>query len=165
MGNRANFVLIRDGEAVAHYDQWAALGSTYSFADGPDAAVAAAQSAEPTEELLDWAFAEAGFLLDFDERRAIVFGYPEPLDFDAEELEELGAEAPGEAVIGMDAALQSSPLDFLRYIAPRWQGWMLVWDDRGVDAFAEHLSRRGISSIAIQPKSHPPDRQVTSLQA
>ncbi len=164
MGSRANFVLIRDGEAVAHYDQWAAMGSTYAFAEGPDAAVTVAHSAEPTKELLTWAFAEAGFLLDFDERRAIVFGYPEPIDFDAEELEGLDLKESGGA-IGMDAALQSGPLDFLQYIAPRWQGWMLVWDDRGVDAFAEHLSQRGISSIATEPKSHPPDRQMVSLQA
>lgn len=78
MGHRANFVLIHDAEGAAYHDQWAALGSTYAFAGGPADATAAAEAAEPTTELLDWAFAEAGFLLDFDEYVAIVFGQPEP---------------------------------------------------------------------------------------
>src|SRR4051794_14228279 len=80
MGHRANFVLVRDGKATAYYDQWAALGSTYAFAGGPADATAAAEQAQPTKQLLDWAFAEAGFLVDFDDHVAIVFGYPEQID-------------------------------------------------------------------------------------
>lgn len=165
MGHRANFVLIRDGRASAYYDQWAALGSTYAFADGAGAAVSAAEMCRTTDKLLDWAFAEAGYLLDFDEKQAIVFGYPGDVEF---ELEDLGdapsSDAPG-AGTEINEALEKGPLEFLRLIAPKWPGWLLHWDDRGVDAFAAHLARRGITSPAAQPASHPADRTVASLQA
>jgi hypothetical protein len=162
MGHRANFVLIRDGKAAAYYDQWAALGSTYAFAGGPGEATAAAEQAEPTRELLDWAFAEAGFLLDFDERAAIVFGQPEPMDL--AEFSDLDAQEVS-SVNELDAALERGPGEFLRSIAPRWTGWQLSWDERGVDAFAAHLARRGISSIVTQPRKHPEDCVIESFQA
>ena len=168
MGHRANFVLIRDAKASAYHDQWAALGSTYAFAGGPDEAIAAAEQAEPTDELLDWGFAEAGYLLDFDEKCAIVFGTPEPVDFDGEDLGEFGEEDLSEALSQtseLEAAVLKGPLEFLQFIAGRWPGWLLHWDDRGVDAFSAHLSRRGIHTIATQPDSHPPDRVVVSFQA
>jgi len=162
MGHRANFVLIRDAEAKAYYDQWAALGCTYAFAGGPADAIAAAEQAEPTTELLDWAFAEAGFLLDFDEKVAIVFGQPEPID--PGELADLGVEdlAP---MNELDIALEQGPLEFLKAIAPRWAGWQLFWDDRGVDAFAAHLARRTIASVTTQPKTHPEDCAKESFNA
>jgi hypothetical protein len=162
MGHRANFVLIRNGTAVAYFDQWAALGSTYTFAAGPADAIAAAEASERTSELLDWAFAEAGFLLDFDECMAIVFGWPEPMALD--ELAELGA--PDMAPVNeLDATLERGPLEFLKAIAPRWKGWLLRWDERGVDAFAEHLVRRGVESIIVQPRKHPEHCVIESLQA
>jgi hypothetical protein len=162
MGHRANFVLIRDGRGAAYSDQWAALGSTYAFAGGPADATAATQAAEPTAELLDWAFAEAGYLLDFDERMAIVFGHPEPIDL--EELAEFGGQELG-AANELDAALERGPLEFLKAIAPRWTGWQLRWDERGVDAFAAHLTRRGIGSIITQPTKHPAGCVTETLQA
>lgn len=176
MGHRANFVLIRQGDARAFLDPWAALGSTWAFAAGPGEAVAAAELGAPTAELLDWAFAEAGYLLDFDERLAIVFGYPEIGDFDPAELDGLegpeGMLEPGgidpaerQELAQVEAALEQGPLEFLRAIAPRWQGWLLRWDDRGVDAFADHLARRGITTIATQPPSDRSDRAAVSLQA
>jgi len=162
MGHRANFLLIRDGTAAAYYDQWAALGSTYAFAGGPADASATAEQAQPTKELLDWAFAEAGFLLDFDEHVAIVFGRPEPIDLG--EFPELGAEEAASAH-ALDGALERGPLEFLKCIAPRWTGWQLCWDERGVDAFAAHLARRGISSVITQPRQHPEGSVIESLQA
>src|SRR5687768_5371669 len=122
MGHRANFVLIRDGSAIAFYDQWAALGSTYAFAGGPDDAASITGTAEPTSELLDWAFAEAGFLIDSDEKRAIVFGYPEPLDLDGDDMEDITADLQGDAA-ELDAAINRGPLEFLQFVAPRWRGW------------------------------------------
>lgn len=162
MGHRANFVLIRNGVAWAYHDQWAALGCTYAFAGGPADATSAAEQSEPTTELLDWAFAEAGFLIDFDEQAAIVFGYPEPIDPD--ELSELSAEdaAP---VSDLDLALQHGPLEFLKSIAPRWAGWQLCWDERGVDAFADHLARRAIRSVTAQPRTHPENCAKESFTA
>jgi len=179
MGHRANFVVIRKGDARAFHDPWAALGSTWAFAGGPGEATAAAELGSPTTELLDWAFAEAGYLLDFDERLAIVFGYPEMGDFDPADLEGLeGIEGPEgmmdpgqidpserQQMAQVEAALEQGPLEFLRAIAPRWEGWLLRWDDRGVDAFADHLARRGITTIATQPPSDRQSRAIASFQA
>jgi hypothetical protein len=162
MGHRANFVVIRDGKGAAYYDQWAALGSTYAFAGGPADATAAAEAAEPTTELLDWAFAEAGFLLDFDECVAIVFGQPEPIDLD--EFAEFGAQELA-AVNDLETALERGALEFLKAIAPQWTGWHLIWDERGVDAFAAHLARRSIGSIVTQPRKHPEECVIESLLA
>jgi hypothetical protein len=164
LGHRANFVVIKRGSAAAYHDQWAALGSTWAFAGGPDEAVSAAEGSQPTPELLDWAFAEAGYLIDFDRKRAVVFGYPEMGDFDLDEMADFSEEDVA-AMAAAEAALQRGPLDFLQAIAPRWPGWHLHWDDRGVDAFAEYLAVRGIDSISTQPPSHPPDRSRISFQA
>ena len=162
MGHRANFVVIRDNAARAYCDQWAALGSTFVFASGPDIASATAEQSEPVAELMDWAFAEAGFLIDFDERQAIVFGYPTPLDDVLDDLD--AADGLGEAV-ALDEALNRGPLDFLQLIAPQWPGWLLHWDERGVDAFTVHLARRRIDSIRTEPPTHPADVTTASLQA
>ena len=71
MGHRANFVVIRNGEAKAYYDNWAAVGCIFSFAAGPDEACEAVSHYEPTNELMDWAFAEGGYLIDFDEKKRL----------------------------------------------------------------------------------------------
>lgn len=162
MGHRANFVIIRDGRASAYYDQWGALGCAFLLADGPEQAATAAEHMEPTAELLDWGFAEGGFLLDFDQKKLIAFGYPEPLDLedigDLEDVEGLGD-------THLTTAFDGGADGYLRQIAPRWLGWLLVWDDRGVDSFAEHLSSRSIGDVKTQPPSHPPDREIFRLQA
>src|SRR6185436_4644965 len=89
MGHRANFITIRKGGAEAFYDQWAALGCLFAFAAGPDEAVSALKEMEATDELLDWAFAEGGYLLDFDSKSAIAFGYLEvPEEIEGELPEE-----------------------------------------------------------------------------
>lgn len=149
MGHRANFIVIREAQATAYHDQWAALGSAYLLTDGPERAAAAVEPMEPTGELLEWGFAEGGFLLDFDERRLIALGYPEPIDLDdfsAEFGDQLDA-AEMQETTSLNDAFSAGADGFLRQIAPAWQGWLLVWDDRGVDAFAEHLQSRGIDGI------------------
>lgn len=167
MGHRANFVVIRSGEARAYYDQWAALGCVFELAPGPEHASRSAEQMTPASELMDWAFAEGGYLIDFDQKHAIVFGEPLDGEIDLEEFEILGEIDPAqiEEEMAISRALQNGPLEFLKSIAPRWEGWLLRWDDRGVDAFAEHLDRRGIRTIATQPASHPPDLRVVSWQA
>ena len=145
MGHRANFVVIRNGEAKAYYDNWAAMGCIFPFAAGPDEACEAVSHYEPTNELMDWAFAEGGYLIDFDEKKAIVFGCP----VDLGEFAELDESA--------DLPFMQGGLPFLQHIGPNWTGWKLIWDDHGVDAFAAHLRRRSIGDIVVQPDSHPPD--------
>lgn len=157
MGHRANYVIVRNGTADAYYDQWGAMGCIYVLADGPEPAVEAAGQ-ERTDELMDWAFAEAGYLIDFDERTLIAFGYPVSMG------EDFGEEHPAE-ITAINEALLKDPGEFLRLIAPKWPQWRLQWDSRGVDAFAAHLRRRGISTIQTQPNSHPPDCQLFEHQA
>lgn len=161
MGHRANFVVIREGQATAYRDQWAALGCVCTLADGPDAACQAIAEYEPTNELMGWCWAEGGYLVDFDQRNLIVFG-------DIVELDEF-ADPDGNVNEQLAAELRpftDSGLPYLRHIAPKWRGWKLVWDDRGVDAFAAHLKQRDIASIKVQPDSHPPDTaKPTEYQA
>jgi hypothetical protein len=159
MGHRANFVVIKDGSATAFQDQWAAMGCTYDFACGVEQSMEALKEYTETTELMDWAFAEAGYLIDFDSRLAIAFGVPHCAEdlFDAgdddPDFEELkAAEDPSVAKLH-----EGDHLGFLEGIAAGWKGWKIAWDDRGVDAFAEHLKQKGISGIETVPASHPPD--------
>jgi hypothetical protein len=161
VGHRANFVVIRDGKASAYYDQWAALGAVYEFAAGAVHAARAAELSEPTPELMEWAFAEGGYQIDFDEKLAIVFGYP--ADFASDDLDDIPADEAAEAV-AIDQALQVGPGEFLKVVADRWRSWTLQWDDRGVDAFAEHLARRAITSVAVQPPRVPAAGPPITLQ-
>ena len=152
MGHRANFVTIQTNCAKAYYDQWAALGCIHAFATGPTEAFNALSEMETTSELMDWAFAEGGYLLDFDQKVAIVFGSP----FDADEFGDFEDKfsIPTDPVC--EAFEQGIPA-FLAYVSAAWTGWKIVWDDCGVDAFAAHLKARNITSIAVQPESYPPE--------
>lgn len=181
MGHRANFVIVRDGAAEAFFDQWAGLGCAFAVADGVESAEAAARQSDPTDELLDWSFAEGGYLIDHDEHVLIVFG---ELDDMSVEFEEFSAEFEGEEESvafdddsdaesadesdADDDEDESSAVRFRKLfdeIAPHWHGWLLRWDERGVDAFAEHLQRRGIDDIRFQPPSHPDETGQYELQA
>jgi hypothetical protein len=147
MGHRANYVVIEGGKAQAFYDSWGALGCTYALADGPRACRKLAALGEPTAELMDWAFAEAGFLLDYDDERAIFFGVPELF-----EEEDAGGDFDADGFLD---ALHEGPDVLFASVAKKWKGWTLIWDDRGVDAFADELARKDITSITCQPSSYP----------
>ena len=168
MGHRANYVIIRDGEAKAFEDQWGAMGAIYAFADGPEIAAKLAEGeADATSELMDWAFAEGGYLIDFDRKRAISFGMPmmgDVFDF-SEESDESGNEGVAEAA-ALDDALENGSLEFLKLIAPKWPGWLLCWNDRGVDAFADYLRQQGHTNITCQkPDADPEDPDIAEWQA
>ncbi|MCI5219549.1 MAG: hypothetical protein D3914_10270 [Candidatus Electrothrix sp. LOE2] len=146
MGHRANFVVIQNSSTKAYWDNWAALGSLYSFAAGPDEAIKFLTDFKPTTELLDWAFAEGGYLLDFDASTAIIFGFP----IDEAEFEFFGLkESPD------DEQTEEFMSKYLQEIASKWTGWKLIFDDRGVDAFASYLQLKNIKEIKWQPASHP----------
>jgi hypothetical protein len=147
VGHRANFVVIRDRQAAAFYSQWAAMNCLEPLAGGPEAAAAAAEVYEPVDTLMERCWAEGGYLVDFDERRAILFGSPVPMHDPIEGIDEPFRRLPPEAAQG--------GLGFLRFIAPAWGGWRLVWDDRGVVAFAAHLLARGIAGVTAEGDSHP----------
>lgn len=149
MGHRANFVLVRGAKPRAFTDSWAALGATLMLSEGADAVEKLVPKLHaPTKALLDWAFAEGGFLVDYDERVCIAFGAPEldvgdlPEEYQAQLLEALGA---------FDAGWPS----YVAFLADGWPGFTMIWDERGVDAFAEHLTRRGLTGIRCAKPSHP----------
>ena len=165
MGNRANFIVIKDGSATAFEDQWAALGCTYDFACGLEHAMDSLKEYTETTELMDWAFAEAGYLIDFDSRLAIAFGIPQGAEdvFDLEDLDADSASDFEELKAMEDPSVaklhEGDHMGFLEGIAGGWKGWKIAWDERGVDAFAEHLKHKSISSIETAAASHPPDTQ------
>lgn len=150
MGHSANYVAIENGKATAYYDPWAGLMCVCAIDDGPSGCTGLMAVSEVVDELMDWAFAEAGFLVDFDEKRCIVFG---TFEFDDDE----------DSLDWQDLAtcrafaehFDKGPVALFDYVAPVWKGWTLEWDDRGVDAFADHFTRRGIATIRTQPPSAP----------
>jgi hypothetical protein len=161
MGVRANFIVIRDGQATAYYDNWAGRGCICTLADGPDVACEALAEYEKTNSLMEWSYAEGGYLIDFDENQVIVFGPTINLDEIADEDGYLDEGLRQEFLPFTEAGLP-----YLRYISDMWRGWKLAWDDHGTDAFAAHLRRRGITGIAVQPDSHPKNTEPpVELQA
>jgi hypothetical protein len=170
MGHRANFVVIQQGSALAYFDDWAGLGAAFAVADGPAVAIASLEEFSPTTALLDWAFAEGGFLLDMDEKVLIVFGeLDDPLDdfddVDDDDAEQEDLAASGDDLVDDESSSVQAYTEYFRQIAGKWQGWSLRYDDRGVDAFAEQLQRRGITTIAWQEPSHPESCQQLVVQA
>jgi len=149
MGHRANFVLIKDGKARGFYDSWAALGCTLSLEEGAKRLEKSVPKLyESTDELMDWAFAEAGFLIDYDEKVCIAFGSP---DVDLDDMPEDYQEEMRASLDAYYAGWEA----YVRYMEKVWRGYTMIWDERGVDAFAEHLQRRAIVTIKTQKPSHP----------
>lgn len=166
MGQRANYIIIKDNHASAYFDNWGGLGCAFVLTDGPDTATKAAEETEPTDELLDWAFAEGGYLIDYDQQKLIAFGQLDA--FDGEFDEEFDDEMEDEGSGGEELTEYSS-LDqwktHLESMAGNWSGWLLTYDDRGVDAFALYLQQRGISTIKTQEASHPEFFECYEYQA
>lgn len=174
MAHRANFIVIRNGQANVYYDRQAALDQPKAFADGPGPAEALLKVYRPTEELYDWAHGEAGYLLDFDLRLAITYGFPvhirgisdrpdptltEFRDPDDVEWVEAGDDAtslqPIPNIPGEESRRVRTYQAYFAIIAKKWAGWTLCYDGRGNDAFALHLASRGITSIRCESYSHP----------
>lgn len=168
MGHRANFVVIKDGVVVAYVDDWAALGCVYYVTDGLEKALSELKDMELTNELLDWAFCEGGFLVDYDKSLLIVFG-----EFiDAEDFEDDDVEVEqGEDDVEYDESEPTFDLEkeaadaraFLEQIHPAWPGWTLRWDQRGADAFSDHLRARSLTTITTPAPSHPDDCLLIEL--
>jgi hypothetical protein len=94
--------------------------------------------------------AEAGFLLDFDERVAIGFG-------DYIDRESLESEEESEELAVCADALRRNPAHYLRRIAHAWPNWKLVWDERELSSFASHLRKRAINGVDLQLVEAPTD--------
>lgn len=142
-------MLIKDGKARAFYDHWGALACTLSLEDGAKRLEKdVPKHYEEVDELMDWAFAEAGFLIDYDERVCIAFG---SVDVEVDEIPE-EHQSDMQTTLG---AFRAGWAEFVAHIEKGWRGYRMIWDDRGVDAFSAHLARRKITSIKTAKPSHP----------
>ncbi|PCC69008.1 hypothetical protein SAMN02745121_05659 [Nannocystis exedens] len=138
MGHRANFVVIEHRVARVFADQWAALECALVLQEGPAASRKWVEALEEAGGLMPSGFAEAGFLLDFDEVVMMGFG---DVGADLQSLDEESAACA--------AALNRDPAKYLRHVARVWPGWKLIWDERGLAAFAKHLRKRDIEGIDL----------------
>ncbi len=141
MAQRADFVIVKKGKATAYFDKWGDLGCLSAFADGPESALEFTSHMKKISKL-DAVFAEGGYLLDFDQKIAIVFGSP-VLDDDFDEQAKQINDALGE-----------SELAYLNYVANVWTGWKLTWDYAGVESFVKYLKEQEITAIGLLPCSN-----------
>ena len=76
MGNRANLVIVENGQWQLHYSHWAGCRMLDALAFGPDFAVHYIRSHRlcAKDEWTDPVWADGGALVDLDERRLLFFG-------------------------------------------------------------------------------------------
>ncbi|MGH3562490.1 MAG: hypothetical protein ACRDTN_11990 [Mycobacterium sp.] len=76
MGNRANFVVVEDGDWRLYYSHWAGCRMLDALIGGPPLALRYVHSLRrcPRQEWVDPLWADGGALVDFDRRRLLFFG-------------------------------------------------------------------------------------------
>lgn len=148
MGSRANYVIIRKGKVTAHYEHWGADGVLDAALDGPRKCEQMATSGEEVDELMDWAYCEGGYLLDFDRKQALFFGYGE---VPSQVVESLGNPD------GKDDEDDEDAPPELPAARKRWSGWQIRFASHGVDDFSSYLEQvRLTGQIKTQPRRPPP---------
>ena len=130
MSDPAAFIVIRERKARVFFNKWSAGGCLSNLVDGPEHEAKIVSTDE--DEIDNYPFAVAGYLLDFDSQNLIFFG---PL---CGTLEELGLdefdddESPEAVSVFMDA------------IAPKWEGWSISVNDEDDREIQRHLRSQGI---------------------
>ena len=160
MSERAKYVIIRSGTVQAYEDRHGGAVCALELSDGPEAAARSANGFSHGRRFLASTSYEGGYLIDFDERLLIVFGEPY-VDLDGVAAE-FGMDEfdPGPTVT---ALLEQGPAAYFEAIAPLYPGWTLRWNELGVDAFIEHLSRRNlIDQVDAHPDRFGSDDHVTA---
>jgi hypothetical protein len=76
MGNRANFVIVKDQDWQLYYSHWAGCRTLDALIGGPKLALRYAQSLRQCakDQWVDPVWADGGALVDFDRRRLLLFG-------------------------------------------------------------------------------------------
>jgi hypothetical protein len=76
MGNRANFVIVKDQDWQLYYSHWGGCRMLDALIGGPDLALRYAQSLRPCakDEWVDPIWADDGAVVDLDRRRVLFFG-------------------------------------------------------------------------------------------
>lgn len=115
MGNRANYVLIENGQAQIYFSRWGAIHIPKVVLSGPEATIDYVRSLTPYDSLLDRVWAEGGMLLDLDKHRLLFWG-------------------------GEDIA--SHPYlrrPFLAVLPRLWPRWSVAWSMFGVADLAQAI--------------------------
>jgi hypothetical protein len=111
MGERAQKVVIRDGRVTLYRDRWGGQSSIDVLRDGPTGLQNDLAESSPNAEWWDPAFAEGGYLVDFDRKCILLYSW--------------------------DAALAESCLSV---ISSAWPGWSVTVAPEGVPDFQAHVS-------------------------
>jgi hypothetical protein len=76
MGNRANFVIVKDQDWQLYYSHWAGCRMLDALIGGPELVLRYAQSLRPCDkdEWVGPIWADGGAVVDFDRRRVLFFG-------------------------------------------------------------------------------------------
>ncbi len=74
MGNRAHYILIRDGQLNIFYSRWGALTIPAVIASGPETTLAYIRELEPAQGLIEPVLIEGSILLNVDAHSALFWG-------------------------------------------------------------------------------------------
>lgn len=132
MSAAAVFIVVRNGDAKIYFNKWAAELCLLDLEVGPDVALEQAIDSD-NEEIDDFPFSEAGYLLDFDTKSLIFYG---SLGSVLEQLE-LGQFEDPESPEAIST--------FVNAITPKWTGWAIRTDDIDNTQIGAHLESRGIA--------------------
>lgn len=74
MGNRANYVLIKNGQKQIFFSRWGAPTIPAVLLSGPEETLKYIRELEPDDALMTNVFAEGSILYNADERRVMFWG-------------------------------------------------------------------------------------------
>lgn len=117
MGQRANLVILRDGDWQLYYDHWCANRIDTDLFWGPEHAEAfiTQRKAQDKSAWLDEVWFEGGAIMDFDRRRLMLSG--------------------GEEIL-YEIPLRWATLALMREV---WQGWRITYATQGIVDIADYL--------------------------
>lgn len=115
MGNRANYVFIKNGQKQIFFSRWGAPTIPAVLLSGPEETLKYIRELEPDDALMTNVFAEGGILYNADERRVLFWG--------------------GDYIAGLPYLRR--PL--LKLLPVLWQGWSIDWAMYGVADLAHAL--------------------------
>jgi hypothetical protein len=74
LGNRANYVIVENGQSHIFYSRWGALTVPSVMLSGPEATLEYIRQLTPDQQLLDSVWAEGGVLVNVDTHHALFWG-------------------------------------------------------------------------------------------
>lgn len=115
MGNRANYVLIENGQKQIFYSQFGAITIPAVLLAGPEDTLKYILKLDTTDQLMNNVWAEGGILFNADERQMLFWG--------------------GDSI----AAYPYLRRPLLKLLPMLWQGWSIDWAMYGVADLADAL--------------------------